>query len=114
MDMGFMLEGNIDNKKLSVICTGHIHDYESFKAFKNNLFNIANSNEIAHLKDKAFETLEIKFVDSHPLPDCLIGFLLKLSERDKIDVNITTNDNKMLSFFISIFLDDKFNVRLFL
>ncbi len=71
-------------------------------------------SEIEHLKEKAFDELEVKFADSHPLPDCLVGFFLKLSERDKIAVSLMTNENKMLSFFISLFLDEKLNVRLYL
>lgn len=114
MDMGFTLEGSFENRKLSVICTGVLTDYDSFKAFKTDLFDIAGSDEIQHLKNRAFDILEVKFVDSHPLPNCLIGFFLKLAERDKISVNLTTNENKMLSFFISIFLDEKLNVRLYL
>ncbi|STQ85652.1 hypothetical protein LS73_004290 [Helicobacter muridarum] len=114
MDMGFTLEGDINNRNLSITCTGIISDYESFKDFKKKLFGITKTDEIEHIKNKSFDVLDIKFVDSYPLPDCLVGFLLKLSDRDGIRVNLTTNNNKMLSFFISIFLDEKFNVKLFL
>ena len=112
--MGFTLEGYMENRRLYLTCTGVIADYDSFKAFKSDLFEIAKTDELAHLNEKAFDTLDVKFVDSHPLPDCLIGFFLKLSQRDNISVNITTNENKMLSFFTSIFLDEKLNVRLYL
>ena len=114
MNMGFTLEGELEGRKLSVTCTGVIRDYESFKAFKADLFDIVGVSEIEHLKEKAFDELEVKFADSHPLPDCLVGFFLKLSERDKIAVSLMTNENKMLSFFISLFLDEKLNVRLYL
>lgn len=114
MNMGFILEGNLEDRKLSLVCTGVIRDYESFKAFKSDLFDIVGVSEIEHLKQKSFDELEIKFADSHPLPDCLIGFFLKLLERDKIPISLMTNENKMLSFFISLFLDEKLNVRLYL
>lgn len=114
MNMGFVLEGSIQERKLSLVCTGIIADYDSFKAFKADLFEIAQTNEIAHLRNKTFDELEIKFVDSHPLPNYLIGFFLKLAERDKITVSLITNENKMLSFFISVFLDEKLNVKLYL
>lgn len=114
MNMGFILEGGITGRSLSLTCTGIVSGYDAFKAFKADLFEIAKTDEISHLRERAFDTLEVKFIDSHPLPDYLIGFLLKLSERDKISVNITTNENKMLSFFTSVFLDEKLNVRLFL
>lgn len=114
MDMNFTLEGYINNRNLSVRCTGIIRDYDGFKAFKKKLFEIAETDEIEHLKNKTFDVLEIKFINSHPLPDCLIGFLLKLKDRDEISVNLITNNNKMLSFFMSIFLDEKFDVKLFL
>ncbi len=114
MNMGFTLEGAMEARKLSLTCTGVIRDYEAFKAFKADLFDIAGVSEINFLKEKVFDELEVKFADSHPLPDCLIGFFLKLLERDKIAVSLMTNENKMLSFFISIFLDEKLNVRLYL
>lgn len=114
MNMGFILEGALEGRKLSLVCTGVIRDYESFKAFKSDLFDIVGASEIDHLKQKAFDELEVKFADSHPLPDCLIGFFLKLLERDKISISLMTNENKMLSFFISLFLDEKLNVRLYL
>ena len=114
MNMGFTLEGGLQGNTLALTCTGVVRDYDAYKAFKAVLFELAGTNEIDHLKKKAFEVLEVKFVDAYPLPDSLVGFFLKLSERDSVSVNLTTNENKMLSFFISIFLDEKFNVRLFL
>ncbi len=114
MNMGFVLEGTMENRKLQLTCTGQIRDYDSFKAFKEDLFDIANTSEIEHIKEKSFDILEIKFIDSHPLPNCLIGFFLKLSDKEKISVNLITNENRMLSFFISIFLDERLNVKLFL
>lgn len=110
----FTMEGGIEDRRLSVICTGQIKDYDEYKNFKSDLFELANTDEISHLKHKAFDVLEVKFIDSHPLPTCLIGFFLKLYERDKISVNLITNENKMLSFFIAMFLDEKLNVKLFL
>lgn len=114
MNMGFVLEGVLEGRKLNLVCTGVIRDYESFKAFKSDLFDIVGLSEVEYLRQKPLDELEIKFADSHPLPDCLIGFFLKLLERDKVAMNIMTNENKMLSFFISIFLDEKLNVRLYL
>ena len=114
MTTTFSLEGYIDDRKLYIVCTGKIPDYDEFKLFKTDLFEIAKTDEIAHLKNKAFDEIEAKFIDAHPLPTCLVGFFLKLSERDKIKVNLITNENKMLSFFISMFLDEKLNVKLFL
>ncbi|RDU66715.1 hypothetical protein CQA53_02795 [Helicobacter didelphidarum] len=114
MTTNFALEGSIQDRKLSIICTGVVQDYDEFKIFKNDMFDIAQTDEIEHLKEKAFDELEVKFINSYPLPTCLIGFFLKLSERDQIKVNLITNENKMLSFFISVFLDEKLNVKLFL
>ena len=114
MNMGFTLEGELNDRKLNLICTGIIKDYESFKSFKTDLFEIVGVSEIEHLREKSFDKLEVKFANSHPLPDCLVGFFLKLLERDKIEISLTTNENKMLSFFISLFLDEKLNVRLYL
>lgn len=112
LDFNFMISGQLKNKKLTIICRGIIDSYEAFSWFKMRFFEFAGTNSIEYLNNKPFDKLEIRFIDSYPLSVSVTGFLLKLKERDNIFITLVTNEAELLNYLMSIYLDEKLNVKI--
>lgn len=113
LNFNFDISGRKEGSKLIIECHGCIDSYNGFKEFKNRFFKIAQSNPIAHYKNRAFSELDIIFIKSFPMSFDVVGFLIKLKQRDKVGINLMTDDVRVLNFFINISLDDLLNVKLF-
>lgn len=112
LQFDFEITGNKKGNKLEIECNGVIDSYEGFKEFKARFFKIAETDALTHYKKKNFDELDIVFTESYPISFEIVGFLIKLKERDKIQINIMTYDVRILNFFISVYLDELLNVKL--
>ncbi|MDO7253460.1 hypothetical protein [Helicobacter cappadocius] len=85
--------------------TGKIKTYEDFLEFKNVI-----DSTLEKFKNKSNSELFLFFIDTYPINSYAIGYLMKLKENDKVNVQIYTNNMKTLNLFQYLELDKKFQI----
>ncbi len=85
-----------------VIITGNVKTIDDSMALRG---------EIQQLVEGGASAITLRFQDSFALPSAVIGFLMKLVNRDKVRLTLLTGDQRLYALLDELQLLETFGVR---
>jgi|Wag4MinimDraft_13_1082653.scaffolds.fasta_scaffold01477_2 ABC-type transporter Mla MlaB component len=82
--------------------TGDVKNIDDYQLLKENAIE---------LRDKGVQSLTIIFADSSSITSSVIGFLLKLVQKDGVNLNIKVAKDSLYSLMETLSLNSIFNVE---
>lgn len=81
---------------------GDIKNIDDYQLLKDN---------VIELRDKGVDSMTIIFTDSTSITSSVIGFLLKLVQKDGVKLNLKVAQESLFSLMETLSLDSVFNVE---
>lgn len=85
-----------------VVVTGNVKTIDDSMALRQ---------EIQQLVDGGASSVTLRCVDSFALPSAVIGYLMKLVNRDKVRLTLLAGDQRLCSLLDELQLTETFGVR---
>lgn len=91
----------VENNNILKI-TGDVKNIDDYQLIKENAIK---------LRDKDAKSLTIIFADSSSITSSVIGFFLKLVQKDGVNLDVKVGQDSLLSLMKTLSLDNIFNVE---
>jgi len=99
--MEYNIKVEVENNNTLKI-TGDVKNIDDYQLIKENAIK---------LRDKGAKSLTIIFADSSSITSSVIGFFLKLVQKDGVNLDVKVGQDSLLSLMKTLSLDNIFNVE---